>query len=146
MKKLIFAAICAVALMSLSSCSTLQQSARTQNVRNYMASAVVGELEVSKDKITFTYNPPKAVRKLGKQNCINMAISEALKKYGSGDILVETQEAIVTKYGFGRKIKSVKVTGYPATYVKFTPTDKKVVEEIILNGTEKAGTVKLITK
>ncbi len=134
MKKLIFIGI-AMMLLSLSSCSMLKQSAATQSVKNHMASAVVGELQVSSEKITYTYYPTLAVRKVSRINCINMAIHEALKKHGSGDILVETSEAIITKMGlFGRKIKSVTVSGYPATYVNFTPADKEVVEGILLSG------------
>ncbi len=133
MKKVILISICTAILLSLSSCSLMRQTATQQDVKNYMASAVVGELKVSSEKITYTYHPTKAVSKLGEQNCINMAIHEALKAHGSGDILVETEEAVVfSQVGPGKHIKSVTVSGYPAKYVKFTPVDKQVVEDLIL--------------
>ncbi len=136
MKKLFFI-VCALALLSLSSCTTLVKTASSADVRTSMQSAVVGELKVSPEKISYTYYPPKKVRRGGKKNCINVAIHEALKQYGDADVLVETQEAMIIK--FGRKIKSITVTGYPASYVKFTPADKKVVEEMMLNRTLPEG-------
>ena len=65
-------------------------------------------------------------------------LPEALKANGGGDVLIETQEAIVKRSGlFLRKIKSVTVTGYPATYKNFRNVDEQTLKKALVNGTLK---------
>lgn len=134
MKKLILALF--VAMLTMTSCSTVYKTASTRNVTAPLAAAVISDLNVSNQKISYTLVPTKKVRKGGLKNCINTAISEALANNGGGDVLIETQEAIVQRCGlFGRKIKSVTVTGYPARYKNFRSADEETVKAGIINGT-----------
>lgn len=124
-----------VAALTMTSCSIVSKTAATRDVTAPLAAAVISDLDVSNQKITYTFVPTKKVRKGGLRNCINTAISEALANNGGGDVLVETQEAIVERYGFGgRKIKSVTVTGYPAKYKNFRTADEETVKAGIISG------------
>lgn len=118
MKKALF--LLSVAACMLTSCHTIYQSASTQAVPNGLHTDVYAKMEVSQQKISYTYYTDKSVRRGGMQNCVNMAIHEALKSNGNADVLVQSEEAIIKRKGmFGSKIKSVTVTGYPAKYTQF---------------------------
>lgn len=133
MKKL--ALFLLVVSLGMTSCSSVYKTASTRNVNAPLVAAVISDLEVSNQKITYTY-PTNEVRKGGLKNCINTAIREALLQNGKGDILIETQEAVVQRYGFfGKKIKSVTVTGYPAKYKNFRSADEQTIKEGIIRGT-----------
>lgn len=133
MKKTIL--LMCVAALTITSCSTVQKTASTRKVTAPIAAAVISELEVSNQKITYTLEPSRKVRKAGLENCVNTAISEALEKNDHSDVLIETQKAIVQRYGlFGRKIKSVTVTGYPAKYKNFKSADEETVKAGIISG------------
>lgn len=124
-----------VAALTMTSCSIVSKTATTRDVTAPLAAAVIGDLDVSNQKITYTLIPPQKIRRGGLQNCINTAISEALANNGGGDVLIETQKAIVERYGFGgRKIKSVTVTGYPAKYKNFRAADEETVKAGIISG------------
>lgn len=111
MKK--FLLVLSVVALTMSSCSTAYRTASQRDVTAPVAAAAIADFEVSPNKITYTLVPSRKVRAGGLQNCINTAISEALKKNGGGDVLIETQQAIVQRTGlFSRKIKSVTVTGF----------------------------------
>ncbi|MCD7722106.1 MAG: hypothetical protein LUI09_07750 [Prevotellaceae bacterium] len=141
MKKSIFL-ICAIAAV-VTSCTTTKKTASTGNVTAAMAAVVVSDLDVSNQKITYTYTPTSSVRKGGMHNCIRAAISEALSVNGGGDVLVETQEAVVYKTVMG-KVKHVTVTGYPAKYKNFRSADEETVKQGIVNGSlVRTGTIKL---
>ena len=122
-----------VAAFAATSCSTAYKTASTQNIKPTITAAVLSDLDVSNQKITYTLNPSAKVVRGGLQNCINTAISEALALNG-GDVLIETQNAIVVRGSkvFG-KIKSVTVTGYPATYKNFRSADDETLKTIIKN-------------
>ncbi len=101
-------------------------TARTEPVRfEIIGGAVQADLDVSTRKIEYTYIPTDDVRRGGEDNVLNTAVREALRKNGGGDILVEMQTTITkgkSNSGFltGKYvIKSVTVTGYPATYKNF---------------------------
>lgn len=129
MKKF-FSAIAVVLMMS--SCSTVYKTASTEVVTDNIKSVVVADLDVSPQKITYTYIPDRKVKKGGWRNCLNAAISEALKQNGDADILLETQSAIITHEGlFGRSIRSITVSGYPARYKNFQSLDKDAVKDIL---------------
>lgn len=124
-----------VAAFAMTSCSTVYKTASTRNVQAPLVAAVTGDLEVSNHKVTYTYVPPREVRKGGVQNCINSAIREVLQQSGDADVLVETQKAIVHKQGLLRlKVKSVTVTGYPAKYRDFKSVDDKTLKNCLIEG------------
>ncbi|MBQ3147901.1 MAG: hypothetical protein IJB87_00895 [Alistipes sp.] len=119
----------------LSSCSTVYKTASTEDVSTRIVSTTLADLEVSNQKITYTFKPVASVRRGGVQNCINVAISEALKEHG-GDVLIETQKATVCRmslFGFNR-VKSVTVTGFPATYKNFNSVDQSLIKRSLENG------------
>lgn len=130
MKKFLFLLF---ATTLLCSCKTkMYQTAATDEVYSNIKAVVVADLDVSNEKITYTLVPNKFVQRGGLRNCINVAISEALKQNGNADVLLETQKAIVVRSGlFGRKIRSVTVTGYPARYKNFQSLDKDAVKEMM---------------
>lgn len=124
-----------VAALTMSSCSVVTKTATTRDVTAPLAAAVISDLEVSNQKITYTFVPTNNVRKGGLNNCINTAISEALASNGGGDVLIETQEAVVQRYGLGgKKIRSVTVTGYPAKYKNFRSVDEETIKAGIISG------------
>lgn len=125
MKKLLLSAA-VVAMLGLASCSTINQSSAVVPVLTEVVSQSTVDLKVAPQKIQYTLNPSKAVRKGGDQNVINTAVAEALKANGNADVLVGMQYKIKrTRNLFGvTKIKYVTVEGYPATYVNFTPTTR----------------------
>ncbi len=132
MKKLFILLVVAIAV---SSCSVMKQTASEQDVNSRVIAATISDLDVADQKITYTYVPSKKIRKLGMQNCINAAISEALANNGGGDVLIETQKAIIQSYGLGgKKIKSVTVCGYPAKYKNFRSVDDATISAGIVNG------------
>ncbi len=103
------------------SCSTFRTSTTTtMNVKSTLNSATTAELQVSEKKISYTFYPKKQDRRAGLNHVINNAVAAALKENGNADILVERQyEAIYKSRLFRKKMKSVTVTGYPATYKNF---------------------------
>ncbi|WP_277120960.1 hypothetical protein [Bacteroides ndongoniae] len=106
----------------LSSCSMFKSStASTMEVNSALFSATSAELQVSNEKISYTYYPKKADRKAGFKHILNNATSAALKENGNADVLVERQYEVIAKKRLIRKnkIKSITVTGYPATYKNF---------------------------
>ncbi len=132
MKKIMILSVVAIAA-TLTSCTVSTRTASQGMVSTTLAAAVVSDLEVSNTKISYTYSPTKSVRKGGKQNCINVAISEALATHGGADVLIETQEATIEKVK-GGKVLRVTVTGYPAKYKNFKPVDEGTVKQGIVNG------------
>lgn len=122
MKKLFFSF---AIIVCLASCKSLHQSATTRAISAPVVGAATAEMIVSEQQISFTYMPPKNIRRVGTQNCINAAIREALVQNGNADVLVECQEAILERTGlFGKKIKKVTITGYPAKYRNFAPVER----------------------
>lgn len=118
MKKSVLA-FCAMAAM-LCSCTAVKQTASEQDVNSQIRSGVYATMDVSNKKISYTLNTTPAIRRGGVQNCVNAAIHEALKQHGDADVLVQTEKAVIERKGlFGKKVRSVTVTGYPAKYVNF---------------------------
>lgn len=138
MKKSIIAL--SIVTLALSSCSTVYKTASQRDVTAPVAAAAIADFEVSPQKITYTLVPTRKVRSGGLQNCINTAVSEALKANGDGDVLIETQQAVIRRSGlFMRKIKSVTVTGYPAKYKNFRNMDEATVKKALENGNLKVN-------
>lgn len=114
MKKLFVLAVLAV---SLASCSTVNNSASDERINNQILAGAVADLDVSPQRITYTYHVKWSTRRGGFDNCIKTAIREALKKNGNADILVQKEVTTVLKFGLlGYKLKSVTISGYPAKY------------------------------
>lgn len=122
MKKLFFVA---VAALCLTSCSTSLKSASEHPVSTSVAAAATADLTIG-PKITYTYEPSASVRRGGFNNVKAAAIAEALKFNGGGDVLIESQEAVVIRKGlFGSKVSSITVSGYVGTYSNFKSVDAK---------------------
>ena len=91
---------------------------RIVDTKTPVTSPLVADLEVSKDKILYTYTATRDVVAGGKENVIKMAVWEALVNKGdNADVLIGMQHQI--RYNTAGEIASVIVTGYPARYVKF---------------------------
>lgn len=106
----------------MSSCSTFRSSsASSMEVETSLISSSTADLEISNQKISYTYYPKKADRKSGFKHILNNATAAALKENGNADVLVERQyEAVVKKRLIRKdKVKSITVTGYPGTYKNF---------------------------
>lgn len=129
MKKLF---LCVSLALAVTSCTTSYKTATTNPISSQVVSVAAADLQVSNKKITYTYYPTAAVRRGGLTNVKATAISEALKANGGGDVLIESQEAIIKKKGmFGTKIKSITVTGYPAVYTNFRNINPADIEKLL---------------
>ena len=124
MKKVLVFISC---VLCLTSCSILRKStASTIDVNSSISSKNKADLVVSSNKISYTYTPNKQDRKAGMRHVIDNAVAAALKANGNADVLVQKQHEVVYKvYLFGRKkIRTVTVTGYPATFSNFQSVEK----------------------
>ena len=93
----------------MSSCSTFRSSsASSMEVETSLISSSTADLEISNQKISYTYYPKKADRKTGFKHILRNATAAALKENGNADVLVRKD-----------KVKSITVTGYPGTYKNF---------------------------
>ena len=137
MKKL-FLALGVVAMIALSSCSTTKKTATTEQPRNSIATAVAAELEVSPNRISYTYEPSTQENRAGVQNVINCAVAKALKDNGSAHVLVGMEYTMKAKQlPFGvLKVVEITVSGFPAKYKNFhnlpdavdTPNGKIIIK------------------
>lgn len=139
MKKYIVLAFAAVALVS---CTTTTKTARTESVPYSMYNATVADLDVAKQKVTYTLSPSKEIRKGGIANCKQAAINEALAQAGNADLILDPQFVISHKKGplglFINKVTAVTVTGRPATYKNFRSLDDKVWCDPVFRGAKGA--------
>lgn len=112
--------ITAFAGILLSSCDTLTKTAGTADIASAQYNATAADLKVA-DRISYTMEPSKAIQRGGMSNIKQAAENEALKKNGgNADILLEPQFVIEKKRTlFGSKVKSITVSGRPATYTNF---------------------------
>ena len=118
MKKVLLAT--ASLLLLLSSCSTVKKTASSIDVANSITSTSVTDLEVSNKKITYKFRPKAKERRGGYANVKACAVAAALQTSNGADVLVAPEYETVIKKGlFGKKIKEVTVTGYPAKYKNF---------------------------
>lgn len=123
-------------VLAVSSCTTSYKTASVNRITSQVVAVATADLEVSNKKITYTYNTTAAVRRGGLTNIKATAIAEALKVNGGGDVLLESQEAIIKKRGlFRTKIESITVTGYPAVYTNIKSASPSDYEKIVPIGT-----------
>ena len=129
MKKLFFFALAAVALVACSAPSKLINTATYTKPINVVqpAAAVMADLEVAAEKLTYFMVPSKSVILGGEENVIKTAVREALLANGNADVLVGLNTQI--KYAPDGQVESITVTGYPAKYVNFrSPGDEYILK------------------
>ena len=109
-------------VLAISSCKSVRSTATYQDPTNTLRTVTVADLDVSDTRISYTYKPTFAVRLGGNQNVIKTAVLEALKVYGSGDILIGLEYTTVSRwtiFPFLSPIREITVTGRPAKYTNF---------------------------
>lgn len=134
MKKFLIV-MAAAACVLATSCSTVYKTASVQQVKSPITSATIADIEVVGPKITYTYSVPKRVAKVGIQNSLNAAVSEALANAGKGgDVLIDMQYSITRKWVFfgGNRVRSITVTGIPARYTNFRSANDETMQKIVL--------------
>jgi len=130
-KQLLGLSVCAMLLMS--SCTTMFNSAKEMEVSTPTVAASLADLEISNKKVTYTMYPRAEVRRGGFKNVVNTAVREALAQNGGGDILVEMQITYTKKKGlFGSKISSMTVSGYPASFKNFRSADDATLKGMLV--------------
>lgn len=123
-----------VILLGMTSCTTITKTATTANVPSSLLSTTVADLEVSPKRITTTIYPSAEVRRGGLSNVKQAAEAQALAEYAKAnggkeaDLLVEPEYVVEQEsyFIFGKKIKSVTVSGRPATYKGFRSLNDSV--------------------
>ena len=109
-------------VLAISSCKSVRSTATYQDPTNTLRTVTVADLDVSDTRISYTYKPTFAVRLGGNQNVIKTAVLEALKVYGSGDILIGLEYTTVSRwtiFPFLSPIREITVTGRHAKYTNF---------------------------
>ncbi len=126
--------VLATALLSTSCAVTVSTTATFENAdASFRPTTSVADVQVSDTKISYTYIPSRQIRRGGYVNTINEAVRQALRSAGNYDVLIakETSVSVKKRFIFGRKIKSVTVTGYPGNYVNWRSSDDLApIEEI----------------
>ncbi len=126
MKKSVF--LCSAVLMMMASCSTTftTKTSTTANVPQSLLSATVADLDVAKERITYTIAPSKEIQRCGEANVKRAVEAEALDAYAkktgkTADLLLEPEYIIsrTRKFFRGTKVTSITVTGRPASYKNF---------------------------
>lgn len=117
MKKLFFAVL---AVASMSSCTTVLETARTEKAPSQLLSSTVADLDVSNDRVEATLDVTKEIRRGGLSNIYQTVEAKALKGT-KADLLVEPEYTTQKKWTLlgGTKIKRVTVTGRPAKFTNF---------------------------
>lgn len=117
--------LCGAVLMMAASCTTITKTSTTANVSQSLLSSTVADLDVAKERVSYTLVPSKDILRGGEANVKRAAESEALEAYAKKtgktvDLLLEPEYVINKRRNFlGTKIKSVTVTGRPAAYKNF---------------------------
>ena len=106
MKKLFFLLGAAI---SLASCTTITKTATTADTPAAFYSATVADLEVAKERITYTMTPSADIQRGGLENVKRAAENEALLKNGNADVLVDAEYVIsmTNNWIFGKKVNSI---------------------------------------
>ena len=121
-----------VVALGLGSCTTISNSAYTEEVNTEMYNRSSADLVVSDNLITYTYNCDAAHSRAGLKSVKAKAVQEALKANGSGDLIVNPQYEVRKYRGlFSSKIVSVTVTGHPATYKHVHPMTQPEADIIV---------------
>lgn len=117
MKKVLLFAFVAVLTAS---CSTVKKTATAVDVNNNLSSYSTADLEISQKRVTYEFRPTAKERRGGIKNVISCAYAATLKASNEADVLVQPEYSMRISHGlFGKKIKEVTVTGYPAKIQNF---------------------------
>ncbi len=124
MKKLFVIGALAVLM---SSCSTHKAMVNTTRVNHpVIESTTMATVDVDQKRITYNYVPTlQDTKALSEAQLIQNAMYMALQANGNADVLVKVNSFVTYKKGlFGKRIKSISISGYPARYVDFRePSD-----------------------
>ncbi len=126
-KSLIMAAVAALAFTS---CTSIQRTASVERVSTELYSRSSADLKVSDKRVSYTLVPSKSECRGGLGSVKNAAVAALLAANGNADVLVAPEFEI--KRRSTGKIKSVIVSGRPATYVNVHPVTKGEAEVITL--------------
>ena len=121
-----------MAIAMASSCSVLHRAVVDNPAESHsLYSESKTSLDVSGTKVSHVYRPTKHdAKNLSLEELKSNAVYEALESNGGYDVLVGANYFITTKYGFlpfMKKVKSIKVTGYPALYKDFRDAPENVI-------------------
>lgn len=117
--------LCGAVLMMAASCTTITKTSTTAELPQSLLSATVADLEVAHERITYTLAPSDEILRGGEANVKRAAEAEALEAYAkktgkTADLLLEPEYIINKRRNFiGTKVKSITVTGRPASYKNF---------------------------
>ncbi|MDE5561717.1 MAG: hypothetical protein K2J00_07990 [Bacteroidaceae bacterium] len=123
MKKSII--LCGAVLLMAASCTTITKTSTTANVPQSLLSATVADLSVANERVTTRLEPSKAIQRGGMANIKRAAEAQALEEYArktgkTADLLLEPEYVIEQRRNFiGTKVKSITVSGRPASYTGF---------------------------
>ena len=118
----------------MASCQVRTATSEVLPIETTLTSKNTAELDVQPQKISYEYVPTRTERKMGKNFVKRNAVAVALEKNGNADVLVNPQYVITEKRLLLRsKLRSVKVTGYPAVFrnVKPAEPDKIIVHQMV---------------
>lgn len=124
------------AAVFLSSCNTVNKTARTADTQSNLKSATVVDIvPATEQRVTHTVHPSKALLRGGENNVKQAVEHEALVKYGNADILLEPQYIVEKERRlFRTKITSVTVSGRPAYYTNYRALHDSVWANPVFNG------------
>lgn len=110
----------ALSVLLLSSCQTLQKTARTARTESSLQSATLVDIEpATEQRVTHTMTPTKEERRGGLKNVRQAAEAKVLAEYNA-DLLLDPLYVITKKRMlFGSKVTSITVSGRPAHYKNF---------------------------
>lgn len=117
-------------LIALSSCTTVQHTASTEQIETRIINMTVASVDVSKEKAQHTFNWKWNPFNAFSLNSVKRSAAAELLIAKKADVLVEPQY-IVNRRGLFRG-GSVTVVGYPAKYTNFRPmteTDARLLSE-----------------
>ena len=134
MKRIYILLVGATAL--LSSCNTLNKTARTaETPANLRTATVVDIVPATDTRITHTLYPDASLHRAGENNIRHAVEHEALVKYGNADVLLEPQYIVHKQRGlFRSKITSITVSGRPAYYTNYRALNDSVWSNPAFNG------------
>lgn len=96
--------------------------------------AVLADLDVAPNKISYFFLPSQTVMNGGFDNVVNTAVREALVANGNADVLVALEQQV--KYGADGNVESITISGYPAKYKNFRSPGDDYLRDLAKGTTE----------
>lgn len=127
----------------MASCSIVKSNVTTSEVKAPVLTTTVATLKVAEKPITYTYVPSKYESKHSSFGIILENAKYAALKENGGDVLVQVSYRVEGK-GMGmriRKVKTLTITGYPATYTNFRTPSEEDRENVRAFYKDEAGVV-----